>query len=345
MGTLGSVGLARFAVQVALAYEMDAREIPSNWTTGYWLQGTSEPGTMDGIEIYGTEVFELNTNLRDMAFGWIQGVTLNDTTDAQAWRSKFAYAPANEAPKVFKGDVATSDVYFAGDLLANAFANITSLWTNNTGEYAFTAQEDNATFEAMVRAHKAGLMDFARVILMRTASDMDRAPEGGVDEVADFLASQGGYAPALENIWVAGSVIVQVSGRWGGAWYGGEQPSCSGAGEGWGGSNGLPGPWERRRPPRIPDPIPVVITTSQPSTETQPQHMLESFSAPNDLLPYPVPTNHTLTLPTAHHRRLGQDVQSRRPGAGRLPVQRRRAAHTRGGQHWREHQAPREHAP
>ena len=39
-----------------------------------------------------------------------------------------------------------------------------------------TAQEDNATFEAMLRAHKAGLMDFSRVILMRTASDFDRPP-------------------------------------------------------------------------------------------------------------------------------------------------------------------------
>ncbi len=60
--------------------------------------------------------------------------------------------------------------------LAEAFGNITKLWTNDTGDYALTAQEDNASFEAMIRADKAGLMDFSRVILMRTASDFDRAP-------------------------------------------------------------------------------------------------------------------------------------------------------------------------
>jgi purine nucleoside permease len=35
-GTLGTAAFARFAVQVALQYELDARQMPSNWTTGYW---------------------------------------------------------------------------------------------------------------------------------------------------------------------------------------------------------------------------------------------------------------------------------------------------------------------
>lgn len=60
VATTGSVGLARYAVQVALAYELDARQIPSNWTTGYWVQGTKRPGTLEGANIYGTEVFEVS---------------------------------------------------------------------------------------------------------------------------------------------------------------------------------------------------------------------------------------------------------------------------------------------
>lgn len=34
IGTLGSVTFARYAVQVALQYEIDAREIPENFSTG-----------------------------------------------------------------------------------------------------------------------------------------------------------------------------------------------------------------------------------------------------------------------------------------------------------------------
>ena len=41
IGTLSSVVLARFAVQVDLQYEFDTREIPSNWSTAYVPQGTT----------------------------------------------------------------------------------------------------------------------------------------------------------------------------------------------------------------------------------------------------------------------------------------------------------------
>ncbi|KAK4684567.1 hypothetical protein P7C73_g5606, partial [Tremellales sp. Uapishka_1] len=207
-GTLGSVGLARFAVQVALAYEVDARQIPDGWTTGYWLQGTDKPGDPVNYDnVYGTEVFELNTNLRDTVFGYLDGVKLNDSSDAQAFRANYDYAPANQSPQIFYGDVATSDVYFAGSLLSETFGNITLQWTNNTGEYALTAQEDNASMEAMVRADKAGLMDFSRVILMRTASDIDRAP-ANMTTIDAFEADQGGFEISLQNILIAGGPII-----------------------------------------------------------------------------------------------------------------------------------------
>jgi purine nucleoside permease len=42
--TLGGVALARYAVQVALQYELDAREMPENFTAGYFPYGKSQPG-------------------------------------------------------------------------------------------------------------------------------------------------------------------------------------------------------------------------------------------------------------------------------------------------------------
>ena len=56
-----------------------------------------------------------------------------------------------------------------------SICNITETWTNGTGKYALTKQEDNGSLEAMIRADHAGLMDFSRAILMRVASDFDRA--------------------------------------------------------------------------------------------------------------------------------------------------------------------------
>lgn len=207
-GTLGSAGLARYAVQVALAYELDARQIPEGWPTGYWLQGTKAPGQIEGAEHYGTEVFELNTNLRERVKPYTDGVKLNDTAEAAAFRAKYTQEAAKAPPSVIYGDVSTSDVYFTGDLLCEAFANITKLWTNGTGEYVFTAQEDNATFEAFIRYHLAGLVDFSRVILLRTGSDFDRAPPG-YTAYDGFVAPQGGFPPAIENLYVVGNPIVQ----------------------------------------------------------------------------------------------------------------------------------------
>ncbi|WVQ63925.1 uncharacterized protein L199_002081 [Kwoniella botswanensis] len=207
MGTTGSVGFARYAVQVALGYEIDTRQIPSNWSTGYWLFGSNQPGE-PATTIYGTEVYELNTNLRDKVMGYVGDVKLNDTQEAAEYRSKYDYSPANQPPQIFKGDVSTSDVYFAGNLLDEAFGNITSLWTNGTGQYALTAEEDNAIFEAMVRSHTAKKMDFSRVVLMRTASDFDRG-YGGSDAVTAFQAEQYGFEIAIANIQIAYTPIIE----------------------------------------------------------------------------------------------------------------------------------------
>ena len=43
VATLGSVAFAQYAVQVALQYEFDARELPRNFSTGYVPLGATSP--------------------------------------------------------------------------------------------------------------------------------------------------------------------------------------------------------------------------------------------------------------------------------------------------------------
>jgi purine nucleoside permease len=70
-----------------------------------------------------------------------------------------------------------------------------------------TAEEDNATLEALLRATLASLVDFSRIILMRTASDFDREAPG---ETAydNLFTNKGGFLPSLANIYIAGSAII-----------------------------------------------------------------------------------------------------------------------------------------
>jgi len=212
-GTLGSVALARYAVQVALQYEFDAREMPANFTTGYLPYGVDSPDAYPK-NTYGTEVFELNAALRDLAYGYAAKANLSDNAIAAEYRARYAaagevYVSATRPPSVAKCDSATSDVYYSGKLLSEAFENTTTIWTNGTGVYCMTAQEDNATLEVLVRMAIEGRVDYSRAILMRTGSDFDRPPPG----VSAFdnlrKVDQNGFPIAISNIYSAGIEIVK----------------------------------------------------------------------------------------------------------------------------------------
>lgn len=206
LATLGGVALARFAVQVALQYELDARELvvevradaaanvnnpldnehppghPNSnpkLTTGYLPYGGFAPSDYPTV-LYGTEVLELNAALRDRAADLARRANLSDSAGVAAHRARYAnaqpagiYDAATQAPAVHACDVATSDVYYSGTLLSEAFENTTRVWTNQTqaGQpptYCMTAQEDVAVLEALLRAHLWGLVDYTRAIVMRT---------------------------------------------------------------------------------------------------------------------------------------------------------------------------------
>ncbi|KAK7423979.1 hypothetical protein QQZ08_008803 [Neonectria magnoliae] len=212
-GTLGTAAIARYAIQVALQYEIDPRSLPSEWSTGYIAYGRSQPHEYP-IMTYGTEVFELNAELQDVAYNLASKATLRDANGPRSYRNLYkpmgeSYKVASEPPSVVKCDTATSDVYYSGKRLSEAFENTTSLWTNGTGIYCMSAQEDNAVLEVLIRAAIENLVDFGRVMVLRTGSNFDRPPpdRSDLDHLTD--TQQNGFAIANENIFLAGSEIVK----------------------------------------------------------------------------------------------------------------------------------------
>jgi purine nucleoside permease len=210
LATIGGVAFARFAVQVGLQFEIDAREIPSNFSTGYIPQGARAPSQFP-TTIYGTEVFELNDNLRQLAVKMARTGTLFDNAAAQSYRANYASSTAFVAgaagPSVVACDTATSDQFFSGELLSESFENATSLFTNGTAVYCTTQQEDNATLEALMRAALLERVDFSRVIHMRTGSDFDRQFPG--QSAADNLFfGLSGFTASINNLKNAGLPVV-----------------------------------------------------------------------------------------------------------------------------------------
>ncbi|KAI1342755.1 purine nucleoside permease [Xylariaceae sp. FL0016] len=235
LGTLGSVALARFAVQVALQYEIDPRELGygdgAGTGTGYLPFGTYDAAELPS-DAYGTEVMEVSAALRDIALGFAARATLHDSAVLRALRQPYlrgpdgdgdegdyvdpeagTYAAAGAAPGVLRCDVATSDVYFSGVRLAEGFADTVRIWTGQedgaASTYCMTAQEDNAVLEALLRAAGWGIVDFGRVMVLRSGSDFDR-PAPGKSALENLRgADSSGFDAALENMYLAGVEIVR----------------------------------------------------------------------------------------------------------------------------------------
>lgn len=137
---------------------------------------------------------------------------LFDDAPSQQYRENYSNDPAFAAgaapPSVIACDTATSDVFWTGSLLGTAFENTTKLFTNGTGVYCTSQQEDSGTLEALMRGALVGLVDFSRIIIMRTASDFDR-PFDGQTAAANLFAGFPGFEPAIQNIHFAGVQVVE----------------------------------------------------------------------------------------------------------------------------------------
>lgn len=207
LGTLGSITFARFTVQFGLQYEIDGRDTPNNFSSGYVPQGAKKPGD------YRTEVFELNDALRKTAARFAQRATLNDSDAAVVYRSHYqsrtrVFKAGASPPGIEQCDAITSDTWYSGSKIGEAIEQYVKLVTNGTGKYCTAAQEDNAILAALFRAAVAKAVDFSRIILMRTGSDFDREYPGQQATENLLWVDQGGKAPALRNINLAGSRIV-----------------------------------------------------------------------------------------------------------------------------------------
>ena len=209
-GTLGTPAWAHYLVEFGTQWELDSRDVPKDWPTGYLGINTQNPGQKPPLD-YKTEVFELNPKLQAKAFALSQKVELSESKESTAWRKHYPYAPANQPPQVTQCDTLAGNTWFSGTRLSERAEVWTKLLTDNKGVYCTTQQEDNSTYEALLRASREGLVDINRLAVVRAGSDFDR-PYPGYSEVDNLLkyADQGGFVPALENLYRTGNPLVQA---------------------------------------------------------------------------------------------------------------------------------------
>jgi purine nucleoside permease len=210
-GTIGSAAWARYLVDGGLAHEIDAREMPRGWQSGYFGVFTDSPGQMPKLE-YGTEVFRLDEALLQRALALSKSAALEDGEDLRVYRRHYPGAPANQPPAVIQCDTLSSDTWWAGDYLGERASRWTSLLTGGKGVYCTSQEEDNATLTVLTRASKAGLADLERIAVLRSGSDFDRPypHQGALESLQAQRALSDAVRISAANLVHAGMPLVEA---------------------------------------------------------------------------------------------------------------------------------------
>ncbi|KXI27719.1 cupin domain-containing protein [Paraglaciecola hydrolytica] len=222
--SIGSAAWATWLVDGDLAHEIDGREIPTDWPTGYFPLFANEPvnaGTglpapklSDGYSANG-EVYKLNEKLTDWAFNLTKDLKLSEYPAMFELREKYTDHPnAQRPPFVLKGDHLASSTFWHGKLM-NQWANDwTSYWTQGEGNFVSSGMEDTGAYQAMVYLARANLADRSRFMVLRTASNYSMQPPD-LTAVENLSAESGeagfaGLLSSVESAYTVGSKVVDT---------------------------------------------------------------------------------------------------------------------------------------
>ena len=211
--SLGSAVWADHVLDGDLAYEIDARQVPENWPTGYVPLRKATPYEEPVRKELEGEVYTLNPELVGWAFRMTKDVSLPDSDSLRGSRARFAGFPnALKPPFVTRGDTLSSSTFWHGSKM-NEWANAwTRYYTASKGNYMISAMEDTGTMQALTFLNQAGRVDLQRVLVLRTVSNYDREPPGMnvVDSLKTMVSGNySAYFPALEAAQAAGDKVVR----------------------------------------------------------------------------------------------------------------------------------------
>ncbi|HEX9785725.1 MAG TPA: purine nucleoside permease [Opitutaceae bacterium] len=216
--SIGSAAWAEWIVDGDLAHEIDAREIPEDWPTGYLPLRRNHPYEQPAKSDEG-ECFQLNAPLVEWAYQLTKGIDLGDTEGIKARRAAYVGFPnAQRPPFVLKGDNLAAMTYWHGRLMNQWANNWVSYHTHGKGNYVTTAMEDTGTLQSLTWLDNAGKVDVSRVLVLRTASNFDMQWPGATaitSLTGERLAAYSAFIPSLEAAHRVGSHVVhEIIANW-----------------------------------------------------------------------------------------------------------------------------------
>lgn len=215
--SIGSAVWSAHLVDGDLAHEIDAREKPADWPTGYFARRTKFP--YDPAKPAPTgEAFVTNEGLIDWAFELTKDVALPDLPGLQETRDLYTdHEMARKPPFVLKGGHLAAMTFWHGALM-NEWANgWVEYWTDGTADFVTSAMEDTGTYQSILYLDAAGRVDKDRFMVLRTGSNYTMPPPGKT-AAENLLGENEGYAgmkASLESLYLVGSVVLdEITTHW-----------------------------------------------------------------------------------------------------------------------------------
>jgi purine nucleoside permease len=186
----GSAAWARWVVDGDLTQELDARDMPSDWTIGIVPYGRSKPYEAPPPSIHTDDAdvaYALNPALVDWACARTCTIVLKDDATLAKLRAPYS-GNGNRPPFVLEGEGLMSARTWYGDRLNTWAEQWVSYWTGGKGTFVMSAEEDTGVMQALTFLAQARKVRLDRVLILRAASDYTVGPPGMT--AAAFLAKE-----------------------------------------------------------------------------------------------------------------------------------------------------------
>ena len=208
-GSIGSAAWARYVVDGDPLFEMDEREIPADWSSGLWSLGTQAPGLKGNARGSSGMAWRLDPGLVNWAYGLTRDLALPDNEQLQAARAAYPSEPeARTRPHVFLGDALGAVRFWHGERRTAWARDWVRIWTDGQGALAMSDCEDQGVLDVLTLYGAQGKVDPRRVLVLRTASNYTRQPDGAQPVLKAF--TPGGAAAAFEAAWRTGAPVVRA---------------------------------------------------------------------------------------------------------------------------------------
>jgi purine nucleoside permease len=222
--SVGSAAWAEWIIDRDLNFEIDAREIPPDWSTGHVPLGRSKPFQPPTPELdrpNAVNGYHLNPGLVEWAYQLTRDVHLEDTPALKGVRAGYArYPNALKPPFVLKGDEVSASDWWLGERMNTLAQQWMAYWSGGKGRAVTTAMEDCGIMTSLTYLSRTHRVRLDRVLVLRTGSDYT-VPASG-QTVTQLLATEAAedavlpaFGPALEAAYRVGSPVVnEIAGNW-----------------------------------------------------------------------------------------------------------------------------------